>query len=583
MFCNQSILGDKQSYTDLVNAKVNLKQATDVEREAEDALTDARTRQKDIFDQLVAIQKEEEAGTFTDYNRKLELEQAYEQVNAEVERYSQAVQDAHSAVEGAQGVYEQAQQNVKDYGEAFDEVTLKLNEVKTAGDQFYDEFMQGEKAGMPTEAVHKMMDNIKQTVEQDALEIKKQALDKSREIYDAFSGGKYAGMPSEAYGKMLQNVKDKFLKEAPKEEAKEAGEETTSYYVDGGVNGIDNNVSKLETSSDNMTTTVNDRTREGFGVHSPSTITEEMGMYYDEGFALGVTENEPLVLDAITQLCTDINEGFATAMTNGEESAEGGEGGIFGGLLNGFKTACTSIIDYVTGEFVPLLTETFTTVFGMEGESGGVFEGMYTSFQTTCQKILEYIPEFTTALTNAFATAMGGSGEMSVGGVGMGMGGGLFGGMLTSFQMACQQIIDYVLMTFVPLLTTTFQTAFGGGMGMGGMGMMGGGIGGAGIGGAGIGGGVGGMGMGMDGMSGGLFGGLFMNFQMTCQMMIDYITATFIPMLTEALLAFVESFQTDILDVLNERITEWCDLLLEDVITPFIENTLEMFEALAIS
>lgn len=587
----------------LIQAQIEEKQALDqaevASKEYQTALENVSTAEQDLktAEQELALAQrqgypkeqideyrtkvEEAKTTLADYQTELDrTEQNYNDIENSLRELSKSEGDSINTINELKDVYvefnEEASQKAEETANKIEEETTRTvgqitdatGEIQTVTrggiTTVLDEVGQ---AGTEIEGtVENTLNNVDGTVQGSQFDT--ELGQKAQKAVDDFSKALGNGMPSDVARQMLEDVNKEFEGDGIKLKMNEAGQ----YYVEGFTQGLEQATPQAVEATNQFTETENTTMQTGLGEASPSKITEEDGKYYIEGFTNGLTGNKQLAIDTVNQICTEINEAFATAMTSSGESAEGGEGGIFGGLLNGFKTACTSIIDYVTTDFVPLLTETFTSVFGMEGESGGVFEGMYTSFQTTCQKILEYIPTFTNALTQAFTTAFGSGSFGEAGGdIGLG-GGGLFGGMFTSFQSACQQIIDYVLMTFVPLLTSTFATAFGGGMGMGGMGMMGGGIGGAGIGG-----GVGGMGMGLDGMSGGLFGGMFMNFQMTCQMMVDYILSSFLPMLTEALLTFVDMLQTDVLDVITENVIAFLELMTEEVITPFLDSTLELF------
>ena len=162
---------------------------------------------------------------------------------------------------------------------------------------------------------------------------------------------------------------------------------------------------EVVTTAGDMAEDILKKIREVLDAHSPSRKGEELGEWLDEGIAFGITNNEELVLTAVTQLAQNITstlqEALSTALSDFSILADS--------IAFGVEQLFSENISILVTEGTILLMETVSTTVntGMTTISTTVTTILTTLLTTITTKVITSITTLFTNLTtrlNAFIT-----------------------------------------------------------------------------------------------------------------------------------------------------------------------------------
>ena len=165
---------------------------------------------------------------------------------------------------------------------------------------------------------------------------------------------------------------------------KSSGENLLEGFVEGIKNGINSVINTVKEFASNVVNTVKDT----LGIHSPSTVMEEMGVYTDQGFANGITNGSGSVESAISSLMDKVKGWFGggsnlpeTLGDNGTEASGAFSSGLGDGVDSSQFLSQLTSNNFDTTSFGNLLSGNGTNAGGMfsSGLANGVDPSQFLS------------------------------------------------------------------------------------------------------------------------------------------------------------------------------------------------------------
>lgn len=165
---------------------------------------------------------------------------------------------------------------------------------------------------------------------------------------------------------------------------KSSGENLLEGFVEGIKNGINSVINTVKEFASNVVNTVKD----ALGIHSPSTVMEEMGVYTDQGFANGITNGSGSVESAISSLMDKVKGWFGggsnlpeTLGDNGTEASGAFSSGLGDGVDSSQFLSQLTSSNFDTTSFGNLLSGNGTNAGGMfsSGLANGVDPSQFLS------------------------------------------------------------------------------------------------------------------------------------------------------------------------------------------------------------
>ena len=188
-------------------------------------------------------------------------------------------------------------------------------------------------------------------------------------IADALSLGKAEMNDGTGYGGMSGALDDSAAFTGGSNSSS-AGAATADGLIDGFKTRLAERLAEIAASAGMITTAI----RAQLGIQSPSTVMRAVGQHATEGLALGITDNVPLVTQAMGQI-GDAIEGDGNSLQSRLETFKSSMEGAFVGLVTGAQSFREAIANLARSLADMLAKQAFQGLFGKLFEGGGGFLG----------------------------------------------------------------------------------------------------------------------------------------------------------------------------------------------------------------